>query len=159
MLGLKKGGEKMKVVGMFGSRYGGDEKIVLSLLMKMKKEVRDELVVLVGDCVGVDEMVYKGCKKLGIKVGVLKVWKNWDKLSYEVDEEDIVEVVGEGVERLRDRLRMRSMRLVEKVKEMNGVLVGYKVEGKGSRLVIREGLRRGVRVYVVDEEKKRLVRV
>ena len=148
----------MKVVGWFGSRYGGDEKVIRLLLEMLKRKYGDELMILVGDCVGVDEMVYKCCKELGIKVGVVKVWNNWVKLCYRCDENDVVEVVGKGIERLRDRLRMRSKRLVELVRELGGVMIGYRVDGKGSRLVMRLCKEMGVRCYVVDEVRKKVVR-
>ncbi len=64
------------IVGMFGSRFGCDERIVYSILRHLKNRFGDNLYVLVGDCIGVDEIVYNCCKKLGIKVGVVKVWRN-----------------------------------------------------------------------------------
>lgn len=125
------------IVGFFGSRNGHDEKIMESVLLKLKSRFGGRLFVVVGDCVGVDEITYRLCKKHGIRVGVIAVRNNWSKISYRPSPDDVIEFVGEPSEPLRSRLSARTRRFFEYVYSRNGCFVGFNVTGPGSQIVVR----------------------
>lgn len=127
----------MVVVGIFGSRNGYDESVVESVLLKLKSRFGDRLFVVVGDCVGVDEITYRICKKNGIRVGVIAVRNNWSKISYSPSPDDVIEVVGELSDPLKSRLSARTRKFFEYVHSHNGCFIGFNTSGRGSQIVVR----------------------
>lgn len=146
----------MLIIGFFGSRYCRDFHTILSFLEVLKQKV-PEVCVVVGDCIGVDELVYRACKQLQIPVKVFKVSNNLSEISYEPESRDILEVIDEGP--LRQRLRNRTIRFVKYVAKHNGKLIGYQVNGKGSQLAIRTAKQLNVPVYVIDPTNQKLIKL
>ena len=136
------------IIGFFGSRNGCDEK-ALEEKIKELKNTYPELTIIVGDAKGVDFQVYKLCKKMGIKVLVFQVYNNWDKISYQPEKNDVIKTVGDKSLPLKNRLAMRTVKLVEYVKKHNGFLVGCNVNGKGSQLAIKTASRLGLPVKII----------
>ena len=142
----------MTVIGFFGSRQGCSSRTIEAIFKKLS--CFNDVTIVVGDCIGVDQQVYDYCKANNIPVRVIATLNNWDKISYSPDPKDILEYVGSSSEPLRVRLSKRTRRFVEYVKSQNGFLIGINTSGKGSQLAIKTAKQLGVRVYTVNNSKK-----
>jgi len=138
------------IIGFFGSRYGCNEEKLKQKLKELKNKY-PELKIIVGDAKGVDHQVYTLCKKMNINVKVFKVFNNWDKISYQPEEDDVIKIVGSREQTLRVRLAMRTVELVKFVKKHGGFLVGCNVNGKGSQLALKTASKLGVEVDVIEK--------
>lgn len=137
------------LIGFFGSRRGCPERVLKKYISSLKEKYGSELTIVIGDAKGVDFQVYKIAKELGIKVRVFQTYKNWKRISYEPEPDDIATIVGKDIEPLRVRLARRTAEMVKYVHENGGVLVGCKVTGKGSQLAIRVAKEYNVPVDII----------
>jgi len=135
------------VVGFFGSRNGCST-AELERAFDFVLGNYDDIEVIVGDCIGVDEQVYNFCKRHGIDVKVIAVRNNWAKISYRPHPDDVLFYVGDPSQPLRARLADRTRALVRYINRHNGVLVGINTSGRGSQLAIRTAQRLGVSYHL-----------
>jgi len=140
--------QRQKVIGFSGTRRGVPDRIIKEIFEYLSQKYKT-FEVVVGDCIGVDEQVYRFCKENGILVKVIAVRNNWNKISYKPRDEDIIEYVGSKDERLKRKLAGRTIRLIEYLSEKKGYLIAIPdSSSKGTKLAVKKAREIGVPVEV-----------
>ena len=156
---VKRRKNKKIVLGIFGSPKQYPYHILKSFIKALIAKTTDIEIFTTNDD-GVSATTFKICKELGIPITVIGCPRDYKRTFNPRDIHKVTKVtVGREDMTFVQKYYLKKYVLVERIKSVNGILVGVHINNKGSQYTIRRAIENSVPVFALDIKNKKAVKL